>query len=240
MSSAAALLDNLQADVHGILAATPSLALARHLLDNKGELEGALENELATTNDNSGKCGLAVIVLAVEVEDAIANLPGPPLHCRVDIQCIEHVELNRSAADGTLVRSSTAATLVLAALNQYSLGAHVLQAAKKPITPLKMRAGFVAHLVSVRTLIGGPAGGKTAAVEVFLQNKIPGPGKRVELTCSTPGAAIHYTIDGSFPAPATATLYSGVFDLPPVATTIRAAAFAANLSPSDILEFIVT
>lgn len=161
-------LEQLQADVYGILANTPSLALARVILDNKGDLEGEIENELATINDASGKAGLAVIVLAVEVEDAEENLPGPPLKVRVDVQCIEWVELNRDAAAGTLIRSSTAATRVLAALQHMALGGHALYFGKKPLIPLKMRKGYVAHLVSARTTLNGPLVARTAAVEVSI------------------------------------------------------------------------
>lgn len=150
-------LDQLQADVFGILSHTPSLALAHKVLDNKGDLEGEIENHLATVNDDSGKCGLAVIVLAVEVEKAEENLPGPPLNVRVDVQTLEMVELNRHPTNGTLIHSATAATRVIAALHHVTLGSCILHAGKNPLRPLPLRAGFVGHIVSLHTRLNGVA-----------------------------------------------------------------------------------
>ena len=189
------LLDRLQSDVYSILRATPSLALARVINDNKGDLESELETSLATLNDETGKSGLAIIVLAPEVDDATSNLPGPPLEVIVNVQCIELAELNRSETDGTLIRSSTAATRVLSALHHACLGSHVLYPIpKRPLKPLPMRTGFVAYLVSMRTLLNGLNTGRTGMVTAVWNEDEQSLG----FTCETPGAAIYYTTDGSY------------------------------------------
>ena len=231
------LLERLQADVYGVLMATPSLAPARIILDNKGDLEGELENQLATLNGRSGKAGLAVIVLACEVEGTESNLPGPPLDVRVDVQCIELVEMNRSACDGTGIRSSTAAVRTLAALQHTSLGSHVLHAVKRPIIPLKMRQGDVAHLVSVQARLDGLATNKTGVVSAEWDDEA----EAAVLTCATPGAEIYFTTDGGFPAAWNEDAIRYIAPIPMVAAglRIRAAAYAPDMNPGDILHFTI-
>lgn len=231
------LLEQLQADVTGILRATPGLTLANIIQDNKGDLEGNLETELATAHSDSGKAGLAIIVLAVEVTGAEENLPGPPLEALVNIQCIELVEMNRSVTDGTGIRSSTAATRVLGALHHTSLDTHVLYAAKHPIRPLPMRDGFVAHMVSIRTTLNGLPTLKTGPVTPSWDDEAG----TLSLACATPHAVIHYTVDGSFPGPGASgsTLYAGPVPLVP-GNRLRAAAYAPDLNPGDVLDLTIT
>ena len=61
--------------------------------------------------------------------------------------------------------------------------------------------------------------------------------KDIEITCSTPGAEIYYTLDGSEPSE-TSELYTGIFEVT-APVTIKAKAFKADLTPSEVSEFIV-
>lgn len=228
-------LTNLQSDVYGLLMATPSLALARKIQDDKGDLEATVENELATSNDESGKCGLAIIVLAAEAESGGKDLPGPPLKVRINVQCIELVELNRSESDGTQIRSSAAAIRVLQALHQTSLGGQVLSNSPNPIQPLPMRAGFVAHLVSLQTVLHNLQPNRTATVfPEWISNTLV-------LTCRTAGAVIFYTVDGSFPAAwnPSRIQYAGPIASLPAGTFVRFAGYAASMNPSDLGEILI-
>ena len=57
----------------------------------------------------------------------------------------------------------------------------------------------------------------------------------ITITCATPGAAIHYTLDGSEPTTAS-TLYSGAINVPST-TVIRARAFSATPNtPASFIE----
>lgn len=229
MNEDADFLDQLQRDAHGILAAAPQLRGARVLLDNQGDMESRVENELGTMAEN-GRGGLAVIVLAAEVESVEENLPGPPMTVLVHVQCIEHVELNRSRSDGTGLRSTAAAVRVLGALHHVSLGNHVLTAApRKPVVPMKLRDGYVGHLVTLRVLHDGLSEPRVGPVEMSFEDDL------VHLDCGTAGAEIRYTLDGSYPFPS-GRLYTAPFAMPEEGTRIRAAAIAPNLNPSDVAE----
>jgi hypothetical protein len=60
----------------------------------------------------------------------------------------------------------------------------------------------------------------------------------VSLSGATPGSAIYYTLDGSDPAPETATLYEGPFDLT-ATTTVKAKAYVGGLgSVTAVAGFI--
>ena len=62
------------------------------------------------------------------------------------------------------------------------------------------------------------------------------PGGSLTLACATAGAAIYYTTDGSYPTPTNGVLYDGPVTGLPTGTTVRAAAYAADMTPSDLTE----
>lgn len=66
------------------------------------------------------------------------------------------------------------------------------------------------------------------------------PEMQLSLTTATPGAAIRYTTDGTYPTPSNGTLYTAPVTGLLAGTEVRAAAYAAGLNPSDCLEFTVT
>lgn len=229
----AGVLDQLQEDVHGYLSAVPDFAGVNVLLDNQGDLEGRIETELASLHERSGKAGLAIIVLACEVSGTNADLPGPEMDLQVMVQCLELAELNRNAADGTLIRSSDAAARVLRALQHVAIGPRMLYPDKPAISPMKMRPGFVSNMVRLRTTFQQSPAARVASIVDSIA------GDSVILECATEGAAIRYTLDGSFPSPSK-TLYAGGIPIPAAGTIIRSAAYAAGLHPSDVLETRIT
>lgn len=86
----------------------------------------------------------------------------------------------------------------------------------------------------------GLATGLIAAVpRTFLTGGVTASESLLTLTCATSGAAIRYTEDGSYPAPAK-TLYTAPFTVPEVGTVIRAAAYKTGLNPGDVTEFTIT
>ena len=169
MSAAYELLETLQEDTIAVLKSTPTLAHANIIAEQNGDLESEVERLLGFTKSGSGgKRGLVLVVMQPEVTSAEANLPGPPMIVKQEIQVIEHPRINRTAA-GTNLRSSHAALLALNALHLHGMGGHATYAEEKPIEPLPMKDGLVSHVVSVFARANGLQGpGKAGAVEVEL------------------------------------------------------------------------
>lgn len=226
------LLETLQADILAVLSNSPGLAMANILADNDGDIENRVMKALKTLTAVSGKMGLAIVVLLPEVTAAERNLPGPPLEIQCEIQVVEHVLINRGAT-GTRKRSSQAALAVLNALHHHLLGAHVLYAAKDPVKPLPVKTGYVSHAVAVHARADGLSGpGKPLGVDATEA------GADITLACGTSGAAIRYTVDGSYPTPAK-TLYTVPISGLASGTRLRAAAWKTGMNPGDVLDYTV-
>lgn len=67
--------------------------------------------------------------------------------------------------------------------------------------------------------------------------RFTGAKTRVALSCATPGARIHYTLDGSEPT-ADAPVYAGPFDVS-ASCTVRAYAVLADYTDSEIASFMI-
>jgi hypothetical protein len=237
MSENLDILDRLQADVTAILKAVPDLADAAIFSDNEGDIESEVVKKLGPLNaGEGGKRGLCGIVLAPETEEAEPNTPGPQMNARIDIQFIENVTVNRGSA-GTGVRAATAAATALNALQLHVLGWTALYCPPKPVTPVKIeKAGHISRLVTLIARASLPGNSKCSAV-------VPqAAGGELSLTCATAGAAIWYTVDGSYPAPsnAAATLYTEPVINLDGGTLVRAAAYKEGLNPGDCRPFTVS
>jgi hypothetical protein len=173
MSAAYELLETLQEDTIAVLKSTPTLAHANIIAEQNGDLESEVERLLGFTKSGTGgKRGLVLVVMQPEVTSAEANLPGPPMIIKQEIQVIEHPRINRTAA-GTNLRSSHAALLALNALHLHGMGGHATYAEDKPIEPLPMKDGLVSHVVSVFARANGLQGpGKAGAVEVAMDDGV--------------------------------------------------------------------
>lgn len=160
------LLNTLQADVAAVLAATPALADAVIHLNNEGDIEARVIQSLAPIKGaTSGKRGLCLVVLPPEVTQAEANLPGPPLLVKIEIQAIENFIANRDATAGTGIYSDAACLLALAALHHQVLGGHALYAEDNPVAPARVKPGYGSHILTVFARANGVQGpGKPAAV----------------------------------------------------------------------------
>lgn len=233
------LLELLQADVLAVLKNCPELADANILPEDEGDMEKAILQTLgAVSGGSTGKGGLVIVVMLPEVTEAEPNLPGPPMELSVEIQVIEAPKINRSAT-GTGIRSSVAAVRTLASLQLRGLGNYALRPDAKPLQPVRVKPGYLSHTVKLLVSnVGIDPPAKPAGVTATW---LSGPGT-LQLTCATPGAAIWYTDDGSFPAPTnpTASLYEAAIAGPSQDTIYRAAAYLAGQVPSDVTQVTVT
>jgi hypothetical protein len=231
MSDRFDMLEILQADVTALLKNVPALADAVILADNEGDIESKVVRNLAPLTGS--KRGLAVVVLLPEITETETNLPGPPVTVEIEIQTIEAVTINRQANAGTGLRSSQAAMIVLNALHHHNTGTCGIYAENDPVTPVKVKPGYVSHAVKLKVAGGMQGPGKPAQVTAEETDDV------VYLSCATAGASIWYTIDGSYPTPANGTEYvGGISDLTP-GTVLRAAAYKTGLNPGDVTEILI-
>jgi hypothetical protein len=88
--------------------------------------------------------------------------------------------------------------------------------------------GFVEYAVVMKTAFGVGAVDKVATPGAEVA------GASLTLSCATSGAAIYYTLDGSYPGPgnAEAVLYAGAVTLAAGVFTLRAAGHKAGLAAS--------
>lgn len=167
------VLEVMQADILGILQATPSLK-GHVFSDNEGDFESRLEKSLGfKVAGPTGKRGLAIMVLQVDVTEAEKNLPGPSLKMRARVLVIENIVVNRSSTKGTLQRSSQAALNILNTLHQASLGSHVIYGDKSPIAPQTVPDGMSSHMVTLFTQSGmNPVSKPLGVVPTFTEGTL--------------------------------------------------------------------
>lgn len=166
------VLESMQADILGILQHTPSLK-GHVFKDTEGDFNSRLEKSLGTkTAGSTGKRGLAIIVLQIDVTEAEKNLPGPPLNLRVRVLIIENIVINRSATRGTLQRSSQAALNILNTLQLSQLGSYALYADKAPLAPQTVPEGLSSHMVTLYVRSGMNPVSKPLAVQAAMAGAV--------------------------------------------------------------------
>lgn len=162
------VLESMEADILGILQYTPSLK-GHVFKDTEGDFNSRLEKSLGTkTAGSTGKRGLAIIVLQIDVTEAEKNLPGPPLNLRVRVLIIENIVINRSTTRGTLQRSSQAALHILNTLQLSQLGNYALYADKAPLAPQTVPEGLSSHMVTLYVRSGMNPVSKPLAVQAAM------------------------------------------------------------------------
>lgn len=221
------ILETTQSDTVERLKATPGLSGVEIILDDEKALESRVEQAMARAG------GLCLIVLRPEVDEIEPNLPGPFFKVRQEIQVIEQPTVNRSSR-GTGIRCGVAAIRTLRSLHLATLGSCTLHGVKEAVKPFPVREGYISYLVSVTGQPSSAVVDKPAGISAEYDDS----SDTVVLTCATPDARIFLTIDGSYPRPGneSSQLYTGpVADLP-VGTCLRAAAYAPEMNPGDVIH----
>lgn len=224
------IINDLQADAAARLLSEPFFDEIVILEQNKGVTESDVEIALGTQNTETGKKkGAVVIALMPEFTRNEAEAPGPELSARLQFQVLT-VPLLNMAADGTGKTAERIATNILNVLHLYFTGLVriTLSADDQPILPLDTDDGLVSYMVRLRCTLALRRRNKVATPSATVAANL------LTLTCSTVGAAIHYTTDGTYPGPEnpTATLYTVPFAITN-GLEVRAGATLADYIPSN-------
>lgn len=211
------ILYSIQQEIADRLAADPFFAAIPVLVERPRDLSFELQASAAS----AGTWG---VVLVPQAQVAAPNAPGPifdPVEFAVRFR--ENTPV--AAGPGALEAAETA--LALLHLYKPPTVNEVLIAAPEALRRV-VEPNVVTYEIRVRTLACAAYAVPQVAVPVASSAGGVLP-QSVSLGCTTAGAAIYYTLDGSAPVPrgAAAVLYSGPFTVE-AAGTLRARAWLAG------------
>jgi hypothetical protein len=230
----------LQEDCYARLLVEPGLATIAILLQRKAVTTEEVKRLLSVVNARGGKAGACIIVEMPTIAVPEPNVPGPRGLITQAFTVFEHPTLNATSV-GTGMNAEAIAIAVLQLFHHFVdfgvTGAFV--ASGPAIMPDLSLDGLVGYQVLLQTALGLQKVAKVATPVVT-----PSSGshnQQLTLTCATAGAAIWYTVDGSYPASNApgATRYTAPFS-PAAACTLRFAAEFSGLQQSDIYQATFT
>lgn len=220
-----------QLDFYGRLQADPFFADVDVVLEAKGVTEAEVEDALVGWEAKGTKVGACVVVLMPSLTPESPDAPGPRFLVRLSVQVIE-IPLINLGANGTGKSAAEIAEQVRRLCHHFAPGRGNVYtfAAQEPIA---VQDGKVSYAVTFQR-VGGDTLARKVATPTCSTTSATAPAT-VTLACATAGAAIHYTLDGSYPSPAnpTALLYSTPVDVA-AAATVRAAATLATWAQSNV------
>lgn len=209
-----------------------------NVISEVDDIEVKVLNALATLNEKNGKSGACAVVMMPTVEAANPNIPGLSAELVLRVRYIVNPLFN-NAATGFLKSEGQLALRGAVLFQHWSIngGVNPFAYAKEPVQPINgdLPPGNNGYEVEHRMRWGVNSGDKVNRPLIAVAAGF------ATITCSTSGAAIRYTLDGTAPSagnPA-ALDYSA-----PVAVSsgdaIKAAASKADFFESDTTNLIVS
>jgi hypothetical protein len=202
------ILSQLQQQCADRLLADPMFADVCVLTERIKDIESEIQRALGPWNEQGGKTGLVAIVLTPTANVNFENVFGPFFDdIRIAVRVIENVPVNQDPNTGTNVPAAEAAERVCNLLHLFMPdGASGPITAQKPTISLGNDPNNLSYDCRFKT-----SGGLSTVLPQVETPVITKNGAAYTLTCSTAGAAIFYTLDGSNPSPRNGTLYIGEF-----------------------------
>lgn len=245
MSADLSEIEQDQADFFGRLAAAPYFAdVGLYLLRPRAnasatQIAQGIESALNCLTRKNGKGGAAVTVLMPLLQGRDPNVSSPQFDASITLRVQELPLTNMNPATGTLKSAESIALEVAKLCHHFrSGGGQIWTMAAGGIQPNLEFDPKVTYDVTLTRLMPVQAPAKVARVGITVGT---GSGDaELSLATATAGAAIHYTLDGSYPVPGEAgtTLYAGPFTAP-AGTVVRAAASKAEMQQSDVTRLVV-
>ena len=202
------------------------------LVQRKGVTESDVDVALAGLAEKGGKAGACVVVLMPELVPDSPDAPGPRYRLRAAVQVIEMVLVNLGQ-DGTGKGAEAIAERVRQILHHVSFGRGSVYTFAG-MEPLSAGDGKISYAVRFERLAGDAWVAKVMRPVVTVTGSGPAS---VSITCGTAGAALWYTLDGTYPAAANpvAALYAAALSIS-TACTLRCVAYLAGYQASDCAD----
>lgn len=237
MSDESILID-IQNDAYFRLLSEPTIStinvasLRRLLVDNVKQTAGVW------LTPRAGKFGAGIIVGMPYLQQATSDYPGNDGIICLPVHVVESALVNSDPINGTLRTAEELALRVKEILSPLLIeGKFGLYCDGDCINPDDKIGGdsVICYTVTIKARLSQPIPARCALPS------LTGTLASLTLTCSTSGASVYYTTDGSYPGPGNpaATLYTVSFSVAS-GTTVRYAAKKSALIGSDAGQSIVT
>lgn len=224
-----------QEDFAARLSADSYFADISVLLQRRGVTESDIETALSVLNEKLGKIGAVVIVLKPALLSTDPDAPGPEYKVSLTVQVITQPLFNDDASTGTQKSTEAIAERVRLLLHRFTtLGGIYSFVAMQAETVAEGKDSF-----SVTFTRRACDTAERCGLPLITPDEGAGS-QEVTLSTATAGAAIYYTLDGSYPSSVNeeATLYTAPFA--PGTATLRCAAEKSGLQQSGVSQATFT
>lgn len=235
------ILDDLQADVAARLRGDEYFSDIPVVTDRLNDIEAEVQKSLGVLTGKDGKIGVCTIVMQLVANDAGHQSERGPMDVLVSVRVIENVLMNKSATGtGKSALSVSRRVFRVLKLAQFIGMATPLYPQKPALVPSMVPIAEDVMGVSYEVRFGAreSQAGTPGKVAVPIFTVLAGS---CSLACSTSGATIHYTADGTCPVPGETgtTEYTAPFAVNS-GDVIRAGAWKSGSIASDVNMEIVT
>lgn len=238
------ILDRLPFELAARLESDPFFADIPVIVAVKGNISRQLEVKQAVITEKLGRRGVAVIVLQVVADDVYEGVPAAPMKLRPSFQVMENVELNY---DGQGTKKSArkisrqiVQNMKIASLQGLVQSLKCARPAIEPVNAADLADTMVCEQVNFECLEFSDQQINFCLPPVLAQ---VGTTNTFTLATGTGGAAIWFTVDGSYPYPgdqdsfpgSTSVQYTDAIALTPgTPVQVRACAYLDGYIPSSV------
>jgi hypothetical protein len=247
-------LTQIQQDIFGLLMSAPQLQNVNIVAERKFITQQEIAKDAIWQTQRNGKSGCGILIEEPEVISDSPNVTGPPQSVLLSLVCFQNGDAAFTERGAGLFAAQIEQFVIDALHLQNIGGLGSMQVKGNFSSPARDYPGVNARRLRVSmTPFNTRQSPRTAGIAASVE------GGLCALSCVTPGAAIYYTLDGSFPTDTalaidpvsvTATNPQGVpinpqaqlYAAPFAVTsgqTIRAAAYAWQFNPGQIFSMIV-
>jgi hypothetical protein len=183
----------------------------------------------------NGKVGAGILINLPLADPTDADVPGAQMSIKLPIDILVADDISLVLSNGAQITAEEIVVIVWLLLNQFlnqSLGSGNWFVVG--FDPIEDRKGAYGYRLVLEVRFAADQPDKVSAPTAVIA------AGHATLSCITPGAAIYYTLDGSFPGPGNSAAH--LYTAPVAVSTgqeLLAAAYLANYIGSDVWQTLV-